>query len=133
MGKVIGIDLGTTNSAVAYLDHGQAVIIQNARGHRVTPSIVAFDKNGDVIVGEAAKNQAIINSERTIIGIKRNMGSKKAILIDNSALVIGSLNFDIFGYKFQQENIAVLRDAGVIADFCARVRDVDWATAVPAG
>jgi len=83
MGKVIGIDLGTTNSAVAYLDHGQAVIIQNARGHRVTPSIVAFDKNGDVIVGEAAKNQAVINSERTIIGIKRNMGSKETIFIDN--------------------------------------------------
>lgn len=83
MGKVVGIDLGTTNSAVAYLDHGQAVIIQNSRGHRITPSIVAFDKNGDVIVGEAAKNQAVINSDRTVIGIKRNMGSKEPIIIDN--------------------------------------------------
>ncbi|MBN2545416.1 MAG: molecular chaperone DnaK [Spirochaetes bacterium] len=82
MGRVIGIDLGTTNSACAFMDKSQFVIIPNARGNRVTPSIVAFSKKGEVLTGEAAKNQAIINSDRTIIGIKRKMGSTDAIRID---------------------------------------------------
>ena len=82
MGRVIGIDLGTTNSAVAFLDRGQSIIIQNSLGNRVTPSVVAFTKKGEIIAGEAAKNQAVINSERTVIGIKRKMGSKEPIVID---------------------------------------------------
>lgn len=82
MGRVIGIDLGTTNSAVAYLDRGQSIVIQNSLGSRVTPSIVAFSKKGEIIAGEAAKNQAVINSERTVIGIKRKMGSNEPIIID---------------------------------------------------
>lgn len=82
MPNVVGIDLGTTNSVMSYLENGQQVIILNSMGNRVTPSIVAFSKNGEVIVGEAAKNQAVINSERTVIGIKRKMGSKEAVEID---------------------------------------------------
>lgn len=82
MGRAIGIDLGTTNSVVAYMDKSQFVIIPNSRGNRVTPSIVAFTKKGEILIGEAAKNQAVINSERTIIGIKRKMGSKEPIIID---------------------------------------------------
>ena len=116
MGKVIGIDLGTTNSAIAYLDHGQALIIQNSRGHRVTPSVIAFDKNGNVIVGEAAKNQAVINSERTITGIKRNMGSKKTILIDEkkylpqtiSSYLLSKLKEDAEKYFSEEVTDAVI-------------------------
>jgi len=81
MGRVIGIDLGTTNSAAAYLERGQAVIIPNSRGNRITPSIVGFSKKNEALVGEAAKNQAIINSEKTVIGIKRKMGEDFSILI----------------------------------------------------
>lgn len=82
MGRVIGIDLGTTNSVVAYMERNQFVIIPNSRGNRVTPSIVAFTKKGEILVGEAAKNQAVINSDRTVIGIKRKMGSNETIVID---------------------------------------------------
>jgi len=82
MGRVIGIDLGTTNSVVAFMEKSQFVIIPNARGNRVTPSVVAFSKKGEVLIGEAAKNQAVINSERTISCIKRKMGSTESIRID---------------------------------------------------
>ena len=77
MGKVIGIDLGTTNSCVAFLENGEAVVIPNAEGGRTTPSVVAFSKDGERIVGSAAKRQAITNSARTIFSIKREMGSAK--------------------------------------------------------
>ncbi len=82
MGRVIGIDLGTTNSAMAYLDKAQAVIIPNSRGNRVTPSVVAFSQKNEIIVGEAAKNQAVINFDRTITGIKRKMGDDKPLIIN---------------------------------------------------
>ena len=76
MGKVIGIDLGTTNSCVAVMEGGEPVVIPNAEGARTTPSVVAFTKSGERLVGEVAKRQAITNSENTIYSIKRFMGRK---------------------------------------------------------
>ncbi|MBK5246418.1 MAG: Hsp70 family protein, partial [Peptostreptococcaceae bacterium] len=75
MGKVIGIDLGTTNSCVSVLEGGEPIVIANAEGNRTTPSVVAFAKNGERLVGETAKRQAITNSDRTISSIKREMGT----------------------------------------------------------
>src|SRR5690606_30988009 len=74
MGKIIGIDLGTTNSCVAVMEGGEPIIIPNAEGNRTTPSVVAFTKDGERLVGETAKRQAITNPDRTIISIKREMG-----------------------------------------------------------
>src|SRR5512147_1771808 len=76
MSKIIGIDLGTTNSCVAVMEGGEPVVIPNAEGSRTTPSVVAFTKNGERLVGEVAKRQAITNSENTIFSIKRFMGRK---------------------------------------------------------
>ena len=73
MGKIIGIDLGTTNSCVAVMEGGEAVVIPNSEGARTTPSVVAFNKQGERIVGQTAKNQAVTNAERTIISIKRHI------------------------------------------------------------
>ena len=85
MAKVIGIDLGTTNSCMATLEGGEPTVIPNAEGGRTTPSIVAFSKTGEVLVGEVAKRQAITNPERTIASIKRKMGSKDKIKIDKKS------------------------------------------------
>ena len=85
MSKIIGIDLGTTNSCVAVLEGGEAVVIANAEGARTTPSIVAFKKNGEQIVGQAAKNQAVTNADRTIASIKRHMGEDYKVTIDGKA------------------------------------------------
>jgi molecular chaperone DnaK len=74
MGKIIGIDLGTTNSCVAVMEGGKPTVIPNAEGHRTTPSIVAFTKGGERLVGHVAKRQAITNAERTVYSIKRFMG-----------------------------------------------------------
>ena len=82
MGKIIGIDLGTTNSCVAVMEGGEAVVIPNSEGARTTPSVVAFNKQGERIVGQTAKNQAVTNAERTIISIKRHMGSDYRVTID---------------------------------------------------
>ena len=71
MGKIIGIDLGTTNSCVAVLEGGEPTVIANAEGNRTTPSIVAITKEGERLVGQVAKRQAVVNSERTIMSIKR--------------------------------------------------------------
>ena len=79
MSKVIGIDLGTTNSCVAVMEGGEAVVIPNAEGNRTTPSVVAFSKTGERMVGQVAKRQAITNPDRTISSIKREMGSKWAV------------------------------------------------------
>ncbi|WP_294986175.1 Hsp70 family protein, partial [uncultured Fenollaria sp.] len=75
MGKIIGIDLGTTNSCVSVMEGGEAIIIPNVEGNRTTPSVVAFTKDGERLVGETAKRQAITNPDRTISSIKREMGS----------------------------------------------------------
>jgi molecular chaperone DnaK len=75
MARAVGIDLGTTNSAVAVLEGGEPTIIANAEGGRTTPSVVAFTKNGEVLVGEIAKRQAVTNADRTIRSVKRHMGT----------------------------------------------------------
>ncbi|MDP3058638.1 MAG: Hsp70 family protein, partial [bacterium] len=82
MSKVIGIDLGTTNSAVAYLEGGEAIIIPNSEGNRLTPSVVGFSKSGELLVGAIAKRQAISNPDRTISSIKRQMGTDHVVKID---------------------------------------------------
>ncbi len=86
MSKVIGIDLGTTNSCVAVMEGGEAVVIPNAEGNRTTPSVVAFSKTGERMVGQVAKRQAITNPERTISSIKREMGSDHKVNIDGKEL-----------------------------------------------
>ena len=85
MGKTIGIDLGTTNSCVAFMENGEPVVIPNAEGGRTTPSVVAFTKDGERIVGAAAKRQAVTNASGTISSIKREMGTDNRIKIDNKA------------------------------------------------
>ena len=82
MSKIIGIDLGTTNSCVAVMEGGEAVVIANAEGNRTTPSVVAFSKTGERMIGQVAKRQAITNPDRTIASIKRHMGSNHKTTID---------------------------------------------------
>ncbi|MGL4484125.1 MAG: molecular chaperone DnaK, partial [Anaerovoracaceae bacterium] len=102
MGKVIGIDLGTTNSCVAVLEGGEPTVITNAEGARTTPSVVAFTKGGERLVGETAKRQAITNPDRTIASIKREMGTDHNVKIDDkeytpqdiSAMILGKLKAD---------------------------------------
>ncbi len=77
MAEVIGIDLGTTNSCVAVMEGGEPVVIANPEGNRTTPSVVAFSKTGERLVGQVAKRQAITNPERTVLSIKRDMGTDK--------------------------------------------------------
>ncbi len=85
MGKIIGIDLGTTNSCVAVMEGGEAVVIPNAEGGRTTPSVVAFSKTGERMVGQVAKRQAITNPDRTVMSIKREMGASYTVNIDGKA------------------------------------------------
>src|SRR6188474_289408 len=85
MPKAVGIDLGTTNSVVATLDAGEPTVIPNAEGARTTPSVVAFSKTGEVLVGEVAKRQAITNPDRTVRSVKRHMGTNWSIDIDGKA------------------------------------------------
>ncbi|MBA3339934.1 MAG: molecular chaperone DnaK, partial [Geodermatophilaceae bacterium] len=85
MARAVGIDLGTTNSVVAVLEGGEPTVIANAEGSRTTPSVVAFAKNGEVIVGQAAKNQAVTNVDRTIRSVKREMGTNWSVDIDGKA------------------------------------------------
>lgn len=116
MAKVIGIDLGTTNSCVAVLEGGEPTIIPNAEGNRTTPSIVAFAKNGERLVGETAKRQAITNPERTISSIKREMGTDHHIEIDGrkysppeiSAMILGKLKADAESYLGEKVIEAVI-------------------------
>ena len=106
MGKIIGIDLGTTNSCVAVMEGGQPTVITNTEGARTTPSVVAFTKTGERLVGEPAKRQAVTNAERTISSIKREMGSDFRVTIDDkkyspqeiSAMTLQKLKADAEGY-----------------------------------
>ncbi len=106
MGKIIGIDLGTTNSCVAVMEGGEAVVIANAEGARTTPSVVAFAKTGERMVGQVAKRQAITNPDRTISSIKREMGSSYTVNIDDkkytpqeiSAIILSKLKADAESY-----------------------------------
>ena len=85
MGRAVGIDLGTTNSCVAVLEGGDAIVIANSEGSRTTPSVVAFAKNGEVIVGQSAKNQAVTNVDRTIRSVKRHIGTDWNVDIDGKS------------------------------------------------
>ena len=116
MGKIIGIDLGTTNSCVAVMEGGNAVVIPNAEGARTTPSVVGFSKTGERLVGQTAKRQAIANPERTISSIKRHMGSDYKVAIDNkkytpqeiSAMILQKLKTDAEAYLGQPVTEAVI-------------------------
>ena len=116
MGKVIGIDLGTTNSCVAVLEGGEPVVIANAEGNRTTPSVVGFAKNGERLVGETAKRQAITNPDRTIASIKRHMGTDYTVEIDGkkytpqdiSAMILGKLKSDAESYLGEKVTEAVI-------------------------
>ena len=116
MGKIIGIDLGTTNSCVSVMEGGEAVVIANAEGARTTPSVVAFTKTGERMVGQVAKRQAITNPDRTISSIKREMGSAYKVTIDNksytpqeiSAMILQKLKADAESYLGQPVTEAVI-------------------------
>ncbi len=116
MGKIIGIDLGTTNSCVAVMEGGNAVVIANAEGARTTPSVVAFSKTGERLVGKVAKNQAITNPEKTIASIKRHMGSDYKVTIDDkkytpqeiSAMILQKLKSDAEAYLGETVTEAVI-------------------------
>ena len=85
MGKIIGIDLGTTNSCMAVMEGGEPVVIPNAEGARTTASVVAFAKNGERLVGQIAKRQAVTNHENTISSIKRDMGTDRKVTIEGKS------------------------------------------------
>ena len=116
MSKVIGIDLGTTNSCVAVMEGGESVVIANAEGNRTTPSVVAFSKTGERMVGQVAKRQAITNPDRTIASIKREMGSDHRVSIDGknytpqeiSAMILQKLKADAESYLGQTVTEAVI-------------------------
>lgn len=116
MGKIIGIDLGTTNSCVAVMEGGKPVVIANSEGSRTTPSVVAFSKTGERLIGKVAKNQAITNPERTISSIKRHMGSDYKVTIDDkkytpqeiSAMILQKLKSDAEAYLGEPVTEAVI-------------------------
>ena len=116
MGKIIGIDLGTTNSCVAVMEGGKPVVIPNSEGSRTTPSIVAFTKTGERLVGEPAKRQAVTNSDRTISSIKRHMGTDYKVTIDDkaytpqeiSAMILQKLKADAESYLGEKVSEAVI-------------------------
>ena len=116
MGKIIGIDLGTTNSCVAVMEGGNAVVIPNSEGARTTPSVVAFTNNGERLVGQVAKRQAITNHDRTVSSIKRHMGSNYKVTIDGknytpqeiSAMILQKLKADAEAYLGETVTEAVI-------------------------
>ena len=137
MSKLIGIDLGTTNSCVSFMENGRAVVIPNAEGGRTTPSVVAFTKNGERLVGQAAKRQAVTNASRTFSSVKREMGTDKKYRVDQkeytpqeiSAMILQKLRTDAESYIGEKVTDAVItvpayfsdaqrqatKDAGLIA------------------
>src|SRR5215204_3551085 len=116
MARAVGIDLGTTNSVVAVLEGGEPTVITNLEGSRTTPSVVAFAKNGEVLVGEVAKRQAVTNVERTIRSVKRHMGTDWKVDIDGkkytpqeiSARILGKLKRDAESYLGEKITDAVI-------------------------
>ena len=124
MSKIIGIDLGTSNSCVAVLEGGEPVVIANAEGSRTTPSVVAFTKNGERLVGETAKRQAITNPDRTIASIKRHMGENYTVEIDGksytpqdiSAMILGKLKADAEAYLGEKVSEAVITVPAYFSD-----------------
>ena len=124
MGKIIGIDLGTTNSCVSVMEGGEAVVIPNAEGARTTPSVVAFSKDGERMVGQVAKRQAVTNADRTIISIKRHMGTDYRVNIDGkpyspqeiSAMILQKLKADAEAYLGQPVTQAVITVPAYFSD-----------------
>ena len=124
MSKIIGIDLGTTNSCVAVLEGGEAVVIANAEGGRTTPSVVAFSKTGERMVGQVAKRQAVTNADRTIASIKRHMGENYKVTVDGkgytpqeiSAMVLAKLKADAEAYLGQTVSEAVITVPAYFSD-----------------
>ena len=116
MSKIIGIDLGTTNSCVAVMEGGEPVVIPNSEGNRTTPSVVAFSKDGERLVGQIAKRQAVTNPDHTILSIKRRMGTADKIKIDEdtfspqeiSAFILQKLKADAESYLGQEVKQAVI-------------------------
>ena len=117
MSKIIGIDLGTTNSCVAVMEGGSPTIISNAEGFRTTPSVVAFSKNGEKLIGDTAKRQSVTNTDRTISSIKRHMGTNYTVKIDNknlspeeiSAMILTKLKKDAENYLGETAGLEVKR------------------------
>ena len=124
MGKIIGIDLGTTNSCVAVMEGGEPVVIANAEGARTTPSVVAFTKEGERLVGQVAKRQAVTNPERTIASIKRKMGTTEKVSIDDknytpqeiSAMILQKLKADAEAYLGETVTQAVITVPAYFSD-----------------
>ena len=124
MGKIIGIDLGTTNSCVAVMEGGEPVVIPNAEGNRTTPSVVAFSNNGERLVGQIAKRQAVTNPDHTIISIKRKMGTNDKVNIDGdsfspqeiSAMILQKLKTDAENYLGQKVTQAVITVPAYFSD-----------------
>ncbi|MFI3201252.1 MAG: Hsp70 family protein, partial [Eubacteriales bacterium] len=116
MGKIIGIDLGTTNSCVAVMEGGQPTVIANTEGVRTTPSIVAFTKTGERLVGEPAKRQAVTNADKTISSIKREIGTDHKTVIDDkkyspqeiSAMILQKLKADAESYLGETVDAAIV-------------------------
>lgn len=116
MGKIIGIDLGTTNSCVSVMEGGKPVVIVNADGNRTTPSVVGFSKTGERLVGDVAKRQAVTNHERTVISIKRHMGTDYKVNIDDkkfspqeiSAIILQKLKADAEAHLGESVTEAVI-------------------------
>ncbi len=124
MGKIIGIDLGTTNSCVAVMEGGEPVVIPNAEGNRTTPSVVAFSKNGERLVGQIAKRQAVTNPENTVISIKRKMGTSEKVKIEGdeftpqeiSAMILQKLKADAQNYLGTKVTQAVITVPAYFSD-----------------
>ncbi|MDN5308285.1 MAG: molecular chaperone DnaK [Eubacteriaceae bacterium] len=122
--KIIGIDLGTTNSCVAVLEGGEAVVIPNAEGNRTTPSVVAFTKDGERLVGQVAKRQAVTNPDRTISSIKREMGTDHKVVVDDksytpqeiSAMILQKLKADAEAYLGETVSKAVITVPAYFSD-----------------
>ena len=124
MGKIIGIDLGTTNSCVSVMEGGEPVVIPNAEGSRTTPSVVAFSKNGERLVGQIAKRQAVTNPDNTVMSIKRKMGTAEKVKIDDeefspqevSAMILQKLKSDAENYLGQKVTQAVITVPAYFSD-----------------
>ena len=124
MGKIIGIDLGTTNSCVAVMEGGEATVIANAEGNRTTPSVVAFAKDGERLVGQVAKRQAVANPDNTVISIKRDMGTTKKVKLDGkeyspqeiSAMILTKLKNDAESYLGEKVTEAVITVPAYFSD-----------------
>lgn len=124
MAKIIGIDLGTTNSCVAVMEGGEAVVIPNAEGGRTTPSVVGFTKDGERLVGQIAKRQAVANPDRTVASIKREMGTDYKVTIDDkrytpqeiSAMILTKLKNDAEAYLGQKVTQAVITVPAYFSD-----------------